>query len=71
MRQKSVPEKEPATEVVKRSVARRGDTSRRKTRSALRGEDSIAELCGREGILQNLRPRFLRSAGGSDALKAV
>ena len=35
MRQKSVPEKEPATEVVKRSVARRGDTSRRKTRSAL------------------------------------
>ena len=42
---------------------RRGDTSRRKTRSrivleGLRGEESIAELCRREGIVQNLYYRW-------------
>jgi transposase len=41
---------------------RHGDTSRPKTRSAslegLRGEDSIAELCRREGIVQNLYYRW-------------
>jgi transposase len=38
---------------------RRGGTSRRKTRSAsLRGEESIAELCRREGIVQNLYYRW-------------
>lgn len=45
------------------SIARRGDNSRLKTRSAsylegLRGEDSIAELCRREGIVQNLYYRW-------------
>src|SRR5580704_11561254 len=34
MRQKSVPEKEPATQVVKNIRVRRGDTFRPKTRSA-------------------------------------
>src|SRR5437773_10172761 len=40
MRQKSGPEKEPATQIVKS------------------GEDSIAELCRREGIVQNLYYRW-------------
>src|SRR2546423_11091388 len=63
MRQKSVPEKEPATEVVKkiRRATRRQFTAEEKIRivlSGLRGEDSIAELCRREGIVQNLYYRW-------------
>src|SRR5258708_11466532 len=55
MRQKSVPEKEPATEVVKkiRRATRRHFSAEDKIRivlEGLRGEDSIAELCRREGI---------------------
>src|SRR5256885_6578949 len=54
MRQKSVPEKEPATEVVKkiRRATRRHFSAEDKIRivlEGLRGEDSIAELCRREG----------------------
>src|SRR6195256_861018 len=59
MRQKSVPEKEPATQVVKniRRATRRHFSAEDKIRivlGGLRGEDSIAELCRREGIVQNL-----------------
>jgi hypothetical protein len=54
MRQKSVPEKEPATQVVKniRRAMRRYFSAEDKIRivlEGLRGEDSIAELCRREG----------------------
>src|SRR3954467_4208489 len=63
MRQKSVPEKEPATEVVKkiRRATRRHFSAEDKIRivlEGLRGEDSIAELCRREGIVQTLYYRW-------------
>jgi transposase len=63
MRQKSVPEKEPATQVVKniRRATRRHFSAEDKIRivlEGLRGEDSIAELCRREGINQNLYYRW-------------
>src|SRR5215475_5349035 len=63
MRPKSVPEKEPATEVVKkiRRATRRHFSAEDKIRlvlEGLRGEDSIAELCRREGIVQNLYYRW-------------
>ena len=53
MRQKSVPEKEPVTQVVKniRRATRRHFSAEDKIRivlEGLRGEDSIAELCRRE-----------------------
>ena len=59
MGQKSVPVKEPAEQVVKaiRRATRRQVSAEEKIRivlSGLRGEDSIAELCRREGIVQNL-----------------
>ena len=59
MRQKSGPEKEPATQVVKniRRATRRHFSAEDKIRivlEGLRGEESIAELCRREGIVQNL-----------------
>jgi transposase-like protein len=59
MGQKSVPVKEPAEQVVKqiRRATRRQFSAEDKIRivlSGLRGEDSIAELCRREGIVQNL-----------------
>jgi transposase len=65
MRQKSVPEKEPATEVVKkvRRATRRRFSAEDKIRivlEGLRGEDSIAELCRREGSVQNLYYRWSR-----------
>jgi len=58
MAQKSGPEKAPAEQVIKqiRHVTRRQFSAKEKTRivlSGLRGEDSIAELCWREGIVQN------------------
>jgi transposase len=54
-----LPEKEPATQVAKniRRATRRHFSAEDKIRvvlEGLRGEDSIAELCRREGIVQNL-----------------
>jgi transposase len=56
MRQKSVPVKDPATQVLKniRRARRRHFSAEDKIRivlEGLRGEDSIAELCRREGIV--------------------
>ena len=79
MRQKSVPAKEPANQIVTdiRRATRRHFSPEDKIRVALeglRGEDSIAALCRGEGIVENLYSRwskdFLeagRSAGRSDA----
>src|ERR1700747_295437 len=63
MRQKSVPVNEPATQVLKnvRRATRRHFSAEDKIRvvlEGLRGEDSIAELCRREGIVQNLSYRW-------------
>jgi transposase len=63
MGQKSGPVKEPAKQVVKeiRRVTRRQFSAEEKIRivlSGLRGEDSIAELCRREGIVENLYYRW-------------
>src|SRR5881392_266185 len=59
MRQKSGPVKEPATQVLKtiRRATRRHFSAEDKIRivlDGLRGEDSIAELCRKEGIAQSL-----------------
>ena len=56
---KSVPSKAPAEQVVKdiRRATRKLHSSEEKIRivlSGLRGEDSIAELCRKEGIAQSL-----------------
>jgi len=63
MRQKSVKLKESAEKVVKdiRRATRKRHSSEEKIRivlEGLRGEDSIAELCRREGINQNLYYRW-------------
>ena len=63
MRQKSRPAKEPAEQVVKdiRRATRRQFSAEEKIRivlDGLRGEESIAELCRREGIVQNLYYRW-------------
>ena len=63
MGQKSGPVKEPAEQVMKeiRRATRRQFSAEEKIRivlSGLRGEDSIAELCRREGIAQNLYYRW-------------
>jgi transposase len=63
MGQKSGPLREPAEQVVKqiRRATRRQFSAEEKIRivlSGLRGEDSIAELCRREGIVQNLYYRW-------------
>ncbi len=63
MRQTSRPAKEPAERVLKdiRRVTRRQYGAEEKIRivlEGLRGEDSIAELCRREGINQNLYYRW-------------
>ena len=55
MRQKSGPEKQPAEETIKdiRRATRRHFSAEEKMRvvlEGLRGEESIAELCRREGI---------------------
>jgi transposase len=62
MRQKSAREKGPATQVVKDipRATRRHFSAEDKVRivlEGLRGEESIAELCRREGIVQNLYHR--------------
>src|SRR5471030_611883 len=59
MRQKSGPVKEPAEKVVKdiRRATRRQFNAEEKIRivlEGLRGEESIAELCRREGIAPNM-----------------
>jgi Transposase len=59
MGQKSGPVKEPAEQAVReiRRATRRQFSAEEKIHivlSSLRGEDSIAELCRREGIVQNL-----------------
>jgi transposase len=58
-----MPAKEPADAVVKeiRRATRRRSSAEEKIRivlDGLRGEDSIAELCRREGIVQNLYYRW-------------
>ena len=63
MGQESGPVKEPAGHVVReiRRATRRQFSAEEKIRivlSGLRGEDSIAELCRREGIVQNLYYRW-------------
>ena len=63
MGQKSGPVKKPAEQIVKeiRRATRRQFSAEEKIRivlSGLRGEDSIAELCRREGIVQNLYYRW-------------
>ena len=63
MRQKFRPAREPAEQVVKdiRRATRRHFSAEEKIRvvlEGLRGEDSIAELCRREGIVQNLYYRW-------------
>jgi transposase len=63
MRQTSRPAKRPAEQVVKdiRRATRRHFSAEDKIRivlDGLRGEDSIAELCRREGIVQNLYYRW-------------
>jgi len=63
MGQKSGPGKKPAEQVVKeiRRAARRQFSAEEKIRivlTGLRGEDSIAELCRREGIVENLYYRW-------------
>ena len=59
MRQKAVTRNEPAEKVVRdiRRATRKQYSAEEKIRivlSGLRGEDSIAELCRREGIAQSL-----------------
>ena len=63
MGQKSGADKKPAEQVVKaiRRVTRRQFSAEEKIRivlTGLRGEDSIAELCRREGIVENLYYRW-------------
>ena len=63
MRQKSGPARAPAEQVVKdiRRATRRHFSAEEKIRivlDGLRGEESIAELCRREGIVQNLYYRW-------------
>jgi transposase len=63
MGQKSGPVKEPAAQLVKeiRRATRRQFSAEEKNcivLGGLRGEDSIAELCRREGIVQNLYYRL-------------
>jgi transposase len=63
MGQKSGPVKEPAEQIMKEILraTRRQFSAEEKIRivlSGLRGADSIAELCRREGIVQNLYYRW-------------
>jgi transposase len=63
MGQKAGPRKQSAERVVKeiRRVTRRQFSAEEKIRivlAGLRGEESIAELCRREGIVQNLYYRW-------------
>jgi hypothetical protein len=67
MGQKSGPVKEPAEQIVKqiRRATRRQFSAEEKIRIVLsgpRGEDSIAELCRREGIVDRARTNLWRHA---------
>jgi transposase len=78
MRQKSDQSKEPAEMVIKaiRRATRKHYSAEEKIRivlAGLRGEDSIAELCRREGINQNLYYRWSKEfleAGDADGSAA-
>src|SRR3954451_19860257 len=66
MRQQTRPLKEPAEKVVQdiRRATRKHYSAEEKIRivlEGLRGEDSIAELCRREGISQNLYYRWSKA----------
>ena len=66
MRQQTRPLKEPAEKVVQdiRRATRKHYSAEEKIRivlEGLRGEDSIAELCRREGIAQNLYYRWSKN----------
>src|SRR6478735_3912651 len=70
MRQKSGPDKAPAEQVVKdiRRATRRHFSAEDKIRivlEGLRGEESIAELCRGEGIVQNLYYRWSKDFLGA------
>jgi transposase len=70
MGQKSAPQKGPVTQVVKdiRRATRRHFSAEDKVRivlEGLRGEESIAEFCRREGIVQNPEPLLPRVEGVS------
>ena len=70
MRQKSGPVKEPAEQVVKdiRRATRKQYSAEEKIRivlEGLRGEDSIAELCRREGIAESLYYTLVEGVPGS------
>ena len=61
MRQQTRPLKEPAEKVVqdiRRATRKHYSAEEKMTSGGLRGEDSIAELCRREGIAQNLYYRW-------------
>ena len=70
MRQHSNSTKDPAGKVVKdiRRATRKQYSAEEKIRIVLEGlrdEDSIAELCRREGIAQNLYYRWSKDCGGA------
>ena len=76
MGQKSGPVKEPAEQVIEeiRRATRRQFSAEEKIRivlSGLRGEDSIAELCRREGIVQTFPPPALPGFSGTTNLSAT
>ena len=73
MRQKPGPEKVPAEQIVKdiRRATRRHFSAEEKIRvvlEGLRGEESIAELCRREGVI--VQP-YLEPYLGGDSFEAV
>ena len=79
MRQKSRPEKQPAEDAIRdiRRATRRHFSAEEKIRivlEGLRGEESIAELCRREGIASSMYYGWSRSSlrpvkGGSPATR--
>ena len=76
MRQKSGPVKKSAEKVVKdiRRATRRQFSAEKKIRivlEGLRGEESIAELCRREGIVQNLYYRWSKDFLAGDTARAA
>ena len=76
MRQQTRPLKEPAEKVVQdiRRATRKHYSAEEKIRivlEGLRGEDSIAELCRREGIAQNLYYRWSKDASRMTRLRIL
>ena len=69
MRQKSGPEKRPAEDAIKdiRRATRRHFSAEEKIRvvlEGLRGEESIAELCRREGIASSMYYGWVKGVPG-------